>query len=161
MSGRRINPNWVKQNRNYTARKLADRLGVHKNTVRHWKRNGLAPIDDQRPTLFHGADVRNFLIERNQERKRPCPPGTIYCFRCREPRRPISTAVEYLQIGGRPGNLRAPCSACGTIMHRRVRQEAIQAVLPGVLVQIRQAPPRLNETTDPSSNCALRTEGLR
>lgn len=161
MSGRRLNPNLVKIHRTYTVHKLAGRLGVHKNTVRHWQRNGLAPIDNRRPYLFHGAAVRNFLIERNKKRKRPCPAGTLYCFRCREPRRPIATSVQFLQVTARLGNLRAPCSTCGTIMHRRVRQEAIRSVLPGLLVQITEAPSRLNEKPEPSSNCALRTERVR
>jgi hypothetical protein len=68
MSGRRINPNRVKIHRNYTARGLADSLGVHKNTIRHWQRNGLVPIDNQRPYLFHGAAVRAFLAEWNKRR---------------------------------------------------------------------------------------------
>ena len=157
----RINPNRVKTHRNYTARRLADRLGVHKNTVRHWQRNGLMAIDDQRPQLFNGAAVRTFLIERNRRRKRPCPPGTLYCFRCREPRRPITWAIEYVQIVGRPGNLRAPCRECGTVMHRRARHEAIPAVLPGLTVQIIEAPTRLTGKPDPSSNCVPGMERVR
>jgi hypothetical protein len=153
VSGRRINPNRVKIHRNYTARGLADSLGVHKNTIRHWQRNGLAPIDNQRPYLFHGAAVRAFLAEWNKRRKRPCPPGMIYCFRCREPRRPIATSVQYVRSTAILGNLRAPCSTCRTIMHRRVRREAIHSVLPGLLVQITEAPSRLNGSSSPSLNC--------
>lgn len=55
---RRVNPNLVKIHRSYTARELADCLGVHKNTVRHWQRKGLTPIDARRPYLFKGAVVR-------------------------------------------------------------------------------------------------------
>jgi hypothetical protein len=161
MSGRRINPNRVKILRNYTARRLADCLGIHKNTVLHWQRKGLSPIDDQRPRLFHGAAVRVFLTDWNKKRKRPCPPGMFYCFSCREPRKPVPTSVEYLQKRRGTGNLRAPCSECGTIMHRCVRQGAIHTVLPGLLVQITEAPPRLSEKPDPSPNCALRTEPAR
>jgi hypothetical protein len=161
VSGRRANPNRVKINRTDTARELADRLGVHKNTIRHWQRNGLEPIDGRRPYLFHGATVRAFLIARKAKLKRPCPNGMLYCFRCREPRRPAPTSVEYLQMRPETGNLRAACGECGTVMHRRVRQAAIHSVLPGLLVQIREAPPRLNEKADTSPNCALRAEGVR
>jgi len=160
MSGRRVNPNRIKIHRCYTANQLSIRLGVHKNTVRHWQRNGLAPIDRQRPYLFHGAMVRSFLTARNNARKRPCLAGTLYCFGCREPRRPARASVEYIQMRLGVGNLRATCSDCGTTMHRRTRQASIPAVLPGLLVQIREAQPRLNEMAHPSTNCALRTEGL-
>ena len=161
MAGRRVNPYRVKIHRSYTARKLADCLGVCKNTVRDWQRHGLAPIDDRRPYLFNGAAVRAFLVERNRRRKRPCPPGTIYCFHCREPRKPVVTSVEYHRMPVGTGNLRGLCSQCGTVMHQRVRQAEIQSVLPGVLVQIRQADRRLNGSPDPSLNCDLRTEAVR
>jgi hypothetical protein len=153
MSRRRANPNLVKLHRNYTAKELADRLGVHKNTVRHWQQNGLKPIDAQRPHLFKGAAVRAFLLSHYAKRKRPCPPGTLYCFRCREPRQPVSSSVEYVQMKPGSGNLGGICNECGTIMHRRVRQAAIQSVLPGLLVQIREAAPRLSGSPNPSLDC--------
>lgn len=153
MTRRRSNPNLIKIHRNYTARELADRLGVHKNTVHHWQRNGLAPIDGQRPHLFKGAAVRAFLIARYAKRKRPCPSGTLYCFKCREPRQPVATCVEYVQMRPASGNLRGICVDCGTVMHRRVRQAAIHSVLPGLLVQIREAASRLSESSTPSLDC--------
>jgi hypothetical protein len=153
MSRRRVNPNLVKIHRSYTARELADRLGVHKNTVRHWQRKGLTAIDAQRPHLFKGTAVRAFLIGRYAKRKRPCPPGTFYCFRCREARPPVATSVDYVPMRPGSGNLRGICIDCGTVMHRQVRQAAIQSVLPGLLVQIREAPSRLSGCPDPSLDC--------
>jgi hypothetical protein len=150
---RRINPNRVKIHRNYTARELADRLGIHKNTVTHWQRKGLVPIEKRRPHLFHGATVRAFLVSRQKERKRPCPSGMLYCFKCREPRRPVPNSIEYIPKPTGPGNLRAVCSACGTSMNRRARQAAIACVLPGLLVQITEASPRLNGSSSASVNC--------
>lgn len=85
MAPHRASPRRVKLHRIYSAAELADCLGVHKNTVRHWQVNGLEPVSTGRPTLFDGATVRAFLAKRNASRKRPCPPGTIYCFKCRHP----------------------------------------------------------------------------
>lgn len=153
MSRQKANPNRVKTHTSYTTRELADRLGVHKNTVRHWQRNGLTAIDSQRPYLFKGAVVRAFLTEQNSKRKRPCPVGTLFCFKCREPREPVPTSVQYVEMRPGAGNLRGVCTDCGTVMHRRVRQSAIHAVLPGLLVQIREALPRLSGSASPSLNC--------
>jgi hypothetical protein len=153
MSRRRANHNLIKIHWSYTARELADRLDVHKNTVRHWQRNGLEPVDARRPCLFKGSAVRAFLADRYAKRKRPCPPGTFYCFKCREPRAPVSTSVEYVQMRPGSGNLGGICVDCGTVMHRRVRQAAIHSVLPGLLVQIREAPARLSGSPDPSLDC--------
>jgi len=71
----------VKLHRSYTVPELALCCGVHKNTVRHWQAKGLEPVDSSRPALFQGATVRAFLAKAKASRKRPCPPGTLYCLR--------------------------------------------------------------------------------
>jgi len=160
MGARRINPNLVKIHHSYTCGELAHRLGTHKNTIRHWQRNGLNPIDDHRPYVFAGSAVRDFLRSRNQNQKRPCSIGTLYCFRCRQPSRPSPTSIDYAPARIGAGNLRAICSECGTVMCRRIRQDAIPAVLPGLLVKIRQAAPRISGSSSPSSNCDLERQLL-
>ena len=155
MAARRVNPHVVKLHRSYSVPELATRLAVHKNTVRQWQRDGLAPIDASRPVLFQGAVVRAFLAKRNASRKRPCQPGTLYCFRCREPRPPALGMVEFVAITAVSGNLRAICATCDTLMHRRARCAALPADMPGLDVQIRQAPPRLKGSSSPSLKCDL------
>lgn len=136
MPSRRLNPNLVKVYRSYTAGELAFRFGVHKNTVRHWQRDGLLPIDSGRPLLFQGATLREFLRARNTGRRQPCGPGRFYCFRCREPRVPAKGMVDYLPLNARSGNLRALCGVCGGLMHRRASLTSLSAVMPGIEVQI-------------------------
>jgi hypothetical protein len=152
MPSRRLNPRLVKRHRAYTAGELAERLNVHKNTVRHWHKEGLPAIDNARPILFQGETVRTFLANRNAGRKRPCPPGTFYCFTCREPRRPAAGMVEYSELRRGSGNLCALCEACGTVMYRRARRAGLATAMPGIDVQIRQAPSRLADGPDPSRN---------
>jgi len=135
MATHRINPNIVKLHRSYSINELADRLGVHKNTVRHWQRDGMQPIDDKRPIVFQGATVRAFHAKRNASRKRPCPPGMLYCFRCRVPRPPALGMVDYIPMNAVSGNLKAICATCDTIMHRRARRALLAVILPGCDVQ--------------------------
>ena len=149
----RVNPYLVKVNFSYTVGELATCLGVHKNTVRHWQSKGLTPNDRSRPALFQGGAVRDFLIGQKQGRKRPCLPGTMYCFTCREPREPALGMVDYVEDRPGGGNLRALCCVCETVIHRRVRFDALAAVMPGIDVQFSQAPLRLNGSTEPSLNC--------
>jgi hypothetical protein len=153
MPSRRVDPRRIKINRSFTARELADTLGVHKNTVRHWKRDGLAEIDGKRPALFHGATVRDYLNKRNANRKRPCPAGTFYCFRCRQPKRPAGGMVDYVPKTAVTGNLIALCETCATTMHRQTRRTAIPDVMPGVSVAIREGHERLSGSPSPSQNC--------
>jgi hypothetical protein len=145
--------------RTYTIGELAERLCVHKNTVRHWQANGLSPIDRSRPALFHGQAVRAFLTSRNASRKRPCRPGTLYCFRCRAPQPPALGMADFVETRPGSGNLEALCGACGTIMHRRARRAALAAVMPGIAVQIREASQRLSGCSRPSLDCDFNASG--
>lgn len=139
MAARRVNPSLIKVHRTYTVGELADRLGIHKNTVRNWQREGLEPIDASRPVLFQGGTVRTFLKARNTGRKQPCGPGRFYCFRCRTPQPPAGGMVDVLPLNPRSGNLSALCGTCGGLMHRRASLTALAAVMPGLAVQMVQA----------------------
>lgn len=149
----RANPQRVKLHRSYSVPELAGCLGVHKNTVRQWQRHGLEPLDSTRPLLFQGAIVRAFLAKRNASRRRPCLPGTLYCCRCRAPRPPALAMVDYNPVTAASGNLRALCEVCGGMMHRRIRRADLPAKMPGLDIQISQAPSRLSGSPPPSLNC--------
>lgn len=155
MAARRVNPRAVKLHRSYSVPELVACFGVHKNTVRHWQRDGLTPIDGGRPVLFQGANVRKFLSARNASRKRPCPPGTLYCFRCREPRQPALGTADFISINAKSGNIRAICATCETVMHRRATKAALASILPECDIQFVEALPRLKGSSSPSLNCDL------
>lgn len=158
MSRQRINPRAIKLHRTYSFEEAARVLGVHKNSVRGWRKQGLAPIDDSRPVLFLGDDLRAFLEQRSESRKRPCRPGTLYCFRCREPRVPALGMVDWTPISAHTGNLTALCSVCETEMHRRARQDALATVMPNLTVHIAEGPSRFNGERIPSLNCDIKSE---
>jgi hypothetical protein len=139
MFPKRLNLRSIKSSRCYDVPELALLLGVHKNTIRNWQRAGLKPIDGNRPTLFHGGEVRSFLERRKASAKAPCPPGTLYCLRCRAPRSPVPGSAEFLPGKSSTGNIRARCEVCDAHMHRRARQERLTAILPDRPVQTREA----------------------
>ena len=119
MARHRINPRLVKI-RSYSVDEVAQTLGIHKNTIRNWIKNGLPTIDSRRPTLIHGGDLRAFLEARRQRVRRPCPPGHFYCVRCRAPKPPAGGLADYLPLSDTSGNLRGICPDCGALIHRAV-----------------------------------------
>ena len=161
MPARRANPQRIKQHRSYTVPELAACLNVHKNTVRHWQLAGLQPLDSSRPLLFQGGAVRAFLATRNASRKRPCQPGTLFCFRCRAPSPPALGMLDYMASTPVSGNLRAICATCGGMMHRRIRLADLPAKMPGLDVQITQASPRLKGSPLPSLNCDFERQAFK
>ena len=97
--------------------------------------------------------MRGFLTKRNTARKRPCPPGTFYCFRCRAPKRPAEAMVDYVPRTPITGNLIGLCETCGTAMHRRARKAAIPDVMPGIAVAVREDHERPSGRPSPSVDC--------
>ena len=59
-------PDWrrIKSHRSYTVNECAEGLGVHKNTLRAWIKDGLPVLSAGRPLLILGANLKAFLEER-------------------------------------------------------------------------------------------------
>jgi excisionase family DNA binding protein len=139
MPGKRANPRLIKLHRPYAVDEAARTLGVHPNTVRHWIADGLPALASKRPVLILGSELRAFLQKRNSRAKRPCPPGTLYCLKCRVPSRPALGIVDFTAHSPTGGNLKAICETCGTVMHQRVARAAIALKMPEIEIQFREA----------------------
>lgn len=154
----RPNPLRVKIHHSYSVEEIASLLGVHKNTVRNWIKDGLQAIDDRRPTLVHGLAIRTFLRARRQCAKRPCKPHEIYCVKCRSPKHPAEGMVDYVPLAPTSGNLRGLCPDCGTLINKRVALAKLHAVAKDFDLAIPDAEPRIGESACPPANCDSGTE---
>lgn len=150
---KRINPRLAKKHRAYSVQELADLLGVHKHTVRLWLKKGLPAIDGVNPTLIHGGEFQEWWTKQRKAAKRPCQPGQMYCFKCKEPKAPALGMVEYAATNAATGNLKALCETCETVMCQRIRLAKLTARMPGMDVQIIQASSSIVASAQPSSNC--------
>jgi len=156
--GRHPNPRLVRIHRSYTVEEVARILRKHKNTVRAWIKKGLQPIDGRRPTLVHGLELVKFLRSRRMMGKQPCPPGYMYCLKCRSPKQPAAGMADYLPINDTSGNLRALCPDCGKFMHRRASLAKLNIVGVGLDIAFPQAVSRIRESAIPSLNCDSSTK---
>ena len=147
--GRHPNPRLVRIHRSYTVEEVARILRKHKNTVRAWIKKGLQPIDGRRPTLVHGLELVKFLRSRRMMGKQPCPPGYMYCLKCRSPKQPAAGMADYLPINDTSGNLRALCPDCGKFMHRRASLAKLNIVGVGLDIAFPQAVSRIRESAYP------------
>jgi hypothetical protein len=153
VAGQRRKPRAVKANRCFDVAELAAQLGVHRNTIRAWLGKGLKPLADGRPIMFTSAAVNVFLSSRKAAQRVKCPPGTIYCLKCRAARRPAGGLVEIIAINAASGNLKGICETCGTTMHRRVPIASIVAIMPGINVQSTGQRARLIGCSHSPLNC--------
>lgn len=112
----------IKTGCTYDVAEAATLLGVHRNTVRHWLKDGLEPIDHSRPLLIHGTRLKAFLTRRRDAKRSTCGPGEFYCFRCKAPRKPWGGMVDSIDHGPAIVRLVALCEACETTMHKTARR---------------------------------------
>jgi hypothetical protein len=153
MGSRHPNARLAKIHYSYSVEEMARRFNVHKNTVRNWIKQGLEPIDGQRPTVVRGEEIRRFLGERRARAKRPSGPGRIYCLPCREPKVPAGKMAECVTTGDTTGTLQGICPDCGRMIYRRVNPQNLDAVSGDLDVTITQAQPRIEETARRNVNC--------
>jgi len=112
------NPNLVKIHRNYTVEDVANLFSVHKNTVRSWGKDGLATINDKKPLLILGSDLKDYLQAKRKSKKRKCLPFEIYCVRCRLPQLPAGNMADYEPTNGSMGRLIGLCPCCSGIINK-------------------------------------------
>lgn len=152
MSRTRFNPRLVKIHYSYPVEEIARILEVRKNTVRAWLKAGLQAIDDRRPTMVQGKVLRAFLERKRTINRCHCPPGTLYCVKCRAARGPALGMVDFVPRTPSSGNLRALCEACGTLMHLAANWGRVSALMPNLEVRMVEADPRLTGSSAPSLN---------
>jgi hypothetical protein len=159
MGRRPPNPRRIKIHHSYTVDEVARILGVHKGTVRNWLKQGLEVIDHRKPILIFGPTLRHFLEARRARAKQTCPPGYLYCVRCRAPKPPALEMADYIPFTELTGNLRGICPDCGHLVHRRVALAKIDAVRGNLDITFSEALQRLSESTAPTVNCDLNGRG--
>lgn len=155
MKKRHPNHRLVKIHRNYTVEEIANLFGIHKNTVRHWVKEGLATIDEKRPMLILGHVLMVFLQARRVKNKQTCKPGELYCVRCRATRSPAGGMAEYYPITEKFGNLVAICPNCNAMMNQHVSLAKIGAFQGKVDISFPKAHQHLIERAKPSVNSDL------
>ena len=122
----RRNVNRLRLIRSYTMRETSEVLGVHVRTVQNWHKHGLGAIDEaDRPLLFLGCDVRDFLVNRRKA-------AQCYCLKCRAGVVPRAKSVSVEVTDRKVGNesrqviLRGVCQSCGATVVRFETTESIQ-----------------------------------
>jgi len=148
------NPRRIKIHRSHSIEEIAGALEVHKHTVRRWQSLGLQAIDDAKPRLFRGTEVRRFLTERQQSSRRPCGPGQMYCLRCREPKNPFGDCADLLPRSATLANLCGLCG-CGTLMFRRVSHRTLERARGNLMLTIPEVGERIRESDKPTLNADL------
>ena len=143
----------IKSRCTYTIYEAAEALRVHRNTVRNWLKEGLPSLNDKRPILIVGRDLKVFLASRRKARRRPCKEGEIFCIKCRSPKAPALGMADYIPISTTLGSLIGLCPDCGTVINRWTSLQRLQEIRGQLDVKVTVPQQRLSVTACPPSDC--------
>jgi len=115
---KKYNTNRIKETLNYSINDIAQLFGLHKRTVQHWIKEGLEKIDNRKPFLVLGKDLKGFLKEKQGKRKKKCKENEIYCCKCREARRSWENLVDIRIINKKMLLIVGICDQCGKGINR-------------------------------------------
>ena len=146
------NPNKSKIHRNYTFEEVADLFCVHKNTVASWVKNGLPCMNESRPFLILGSELKAFLQARHKARKHKCRIDEIFCVKCKAPTKPALNFVEYVPSSESKGRLVGMCSDCESITNKFVGLGWLKANLNIFDVSLPKALEHIRDTDKPTLN---------
>ena len=150
-------PQWrrIKVHRSYTVDEAARTLVVCKETVRRWRKAGLPFLDDLKPAIVMGQELKAFGNARGKP-KQKCQAHECYCFHCRAPREAAGGMADFVPMNATNGNLRAICTVCHSNMCKRVSKASLAALAALLDVTIRQAGESLTDTASPCPTVDLK-----
>lgn len=108
----------IRPTKTYSLPEIAGALNRNIATVQSWLRQGLPTLDNQKPTMVAGSDLKSWLKHKWAVRKQKCLPGELYCFKCRKPRTPLSGSVLITVRNEKTLTIKARCGVCGTRMNQ-------------------------------------------
>ena len=111
--GSRNNPNRIKIHRFYTVIEVSETLRVHPKTVRNWIHAGLPVVDEKRPLLIHGVDLKIHLKRRRKADMFKCEVNEMYCFKCKQPKTPDIKSLEFIAKPAGMAQMTGHCNECG------------------------------------------------
>jgi len=119
--------NRIKSLHPYTMEEAAQICGVSPRTIRNWAANGLHVMDDGRPALIRGDDLRAYILSQRKRRKSKTTLDTIYCVCCRKVRKPAGGLADCAITGNR-ATLMALCEVCECVISKPIVEARIPEI---------------------------------
>ena len=100
---------------------------LHPQTVRKWIKNGLPVIDNHKPVLVHGSDLKYFLGKINDKHHFELNFDKFYCFSCKEPHVPYNRTI-YIEHKQKCILAKAICSKNKKVMNKSFKLSDLSAL---------------------------------
>ena len=125
----------IKRRESYSFKQICELFGVHERTVQGWKQEGLKIINDSKPHLVPGADLKEFLMKKQANRKTKLQSNEFYCTKCRQAVRSTDNEVFLVLSGKTIGKdqmkeivIKGACEYCNTRINRFSHEGKLQEI---------------------------------
>ena len=115
---KKYNINLIKQTLSYSVIEIAELFNLHKRTVQTWLQEGLPKIDNKRPFLVLGSELKEFISRKQKKRKKKCKQDEFYCCKCREVRQSRNNLVSIKILNEKSGLIKGICNQCNTKINK-------------------------------------------
>jgi hypothetical protein len=152
---RRIRPTKV-----YMLLEIAETLDRNITTVRSWVGKGLPLLNEKKPVLVLGSDLKEWLQAVQAAKQQKCQPGELYCFKCRCPRTPLPGSMKIVPRNEKTVSIKGLCAVCGT----RMNQAGSRARIDEMDVRLHSPSPQKQRITvcgNPGVNHALAARHIK
>jgi len=119
---KRVSTRKIKKHRLYRYDEAGGALGVSPHTVRSWRSLGLQVMATTTPHYILGAELIRYIEDKKAKRTVKMALDQMYCFKCKEPRKPLWGLVDYVPSTDTRGRLMGLCEACEGGLQRFVGQ---------------------------------------
>ena len=151
---RKFNLNHIKKNYAYSITEICELLNVHKNTPLNWIKEGLKVIDNKKPFLIHGSDLKEFSQKRRDDQKSKCQNNELFCMKCQKPQKAWGNLADVLIKAKNKVSLQALCAVCECKMNKDFKVKKFALVKKTFDVG-KVHNPRLIECFNNAANCDL------
>jgi len=138
---KKVKRNKIKKKEIYSTQELAEVLDVHQRTIQAWVKEGLMPLEDSKPMLFLGADVNEFLKNKNKARKHNLLKNQFYCLKCKKAVYSKNNEVLLVKTGNVTGKNQTPeihvvgsCCNCNNYIFRFSNMTKIDELMKAFVV---------------------------
>lgn len=125
---RRHDPTRARRHWVYTRPELCKLSGVSDSTISNWIGHGLTPIDNHRPQLFAGFEVRRFLTNLRWPHGRQPAKGQLFCHFCFQYRSLSADSINSLPDEVGRFTMRGYCTECDSMLQAIVPQRTVSEI---------------------------------
>ena len=109
---KKLNPMAVRRALTYDTEELARALGVTPPTIRNMVRRGMPVMASQKPHLFSGEAVREFIRAERVSNRKPMTSDQLFCPSCGRGRKPMAMLAELTRPTPKTMQLKGLCEVC-------------------------------------------------